>query len=211
MKCVLYRCYIIRTPKYKAGVTFIEMLLVVSLISVIGLTLYQSISNGVKIWEKSQRFIVDENVAIFFDKMIYDLRNALNYSLIAFEGRETRLAFAGIVTTAADKEGTVNQGYIHQIGRVEYFFDKAASRLSRRQANYSQATEGEFGLPRVLVDSLHSVKFSYHYGSAAQAETDVTSKADGMMPAAVKIDIEFLEETGKMRKMTGFIAVPVGI
>lgn len=193
----------------KLGVTFIEMLLVVSLLSMIGLTIYQSIAGGIKIWEKSQRFIIDEDVAIFLDKISQDLRNSLNYSLISFKGRETKIIFATIVLTAADKHATVTEGYIHQIGQVEYSFDKIQSSLLRRQANYSQATDEEFGPQRVMVSPLHSVRFSYYYGT--NGGTEIKRKAEGAMPSAVKVEIEFLEETGKMREVVRLIPVPVGV
>lgn len=191
------------------GFTLIEMLLVVSLLSVTGLAVYQSIANGMKIWERSRKFVVDEDISISIDKMSRDLRNALNYSLIPFKGEEIRIVFPTMVRTAADKEATVNSGDIDQVGRVEYSFDKMKSGLFRRQANYSQAVEGEFGPRRVLAGPLHSVNFFYYYDTGE--ETEIKRETEGVMPSALKIEIEFLEDTGKMRKIERLISIPIGI
>src|SRR3989338_2632588 len=66
----------------KKSFTLIEMLLVTSLMAMIGLAVYHSLVNGMKIWDASTRYTAEEDVALFFDKISQDIRSATNYSLI---------------------------------------------------------------------------------------------------------------------------------
>ena len=148
----------------KVGFTLVEVLLVVSLIAVIGAALYHTLSNGLKIWDRSQRFVIEEDILIFLDKIGQDVRNIFTYSQIGFEGKESYFAFPTTVRILADSKSDFTKGeYINQIGRVKYYFDKRKNRIGRKQANYSQALEGIFKENKVLCNSVTSLEFRYYY------------------------------------------------
>lgn len=194
----------------KKGFTFIEMALVVGLMSVVGLAGYKALSNGLRIWERTRDFSVDEDIAIFMSKLNVDLHNAFQYSLIAFEGKDDQIVFPTIVRTQMDKNVSGGQiDYIRQIGQVEYFFDKLNSRILRRQGNYSQAVDEERPQERTLVDSVDSVRFFYYYIDE-EGKADIKRRAEDVLPAAVAVKVEFKEKTGKKREVTRIINIPVG-
>lgn len=192
------------------GFTFIEMLLAVSLVGLISLALYQSLSNGLRIWKHAQRFVVEEDIGIFLEKISHDLRNTFQYSLISFDGKENKIAFPTIVRTLEDKKRAFGRtNYIDQIGKAEYSFDKAHKTIFRRQANYGQAMEEDYGVERLLVKPVHSLKFFYYYIEDGKYE-EKREVAD-LMPFAVRVEIEFFEDTGQKRIMERVIPLPVNL
>jgi prepilin-type N-terminal cleavage/methylation domain-containing protein len=192
------------------GFTFVEMLLAVSLVGLISLALYQSLSNGLRIWKHAQKFVVEEDIGIFLEKISHDLRNTFKYSLISFDGREKRIAFPTIVRTLQDKKRASGRtNYIDQIGKVEYSFDKAHKTISRRQANYGQAMEEEYGAERLLAKPVHSLRFLYYY--IEDGEYKEKRQATELMPVAVRVEIEFFEDTGKKRTVERVVPIPVNL
>jgi type II secretory pathway component PulJ len=189
--------------------TLTEMLLVVSLIAMVSLALYHSIANGLKIWDRSQRFRVEEDIAFFLDKLGVDVHNTFAYSSIPWEGKENEISFPTIVRTLKDKH--ISSGridYVEQIGKVEYLFDKINFALYRRQANYGQAVKKRFGPWQVLAHPVRSVRFSY----LSKGEDNGVWERDTqeILPTAVRVDIELVEDSGEIRRITRLISIPAG-
>ncbi len=171
--------------------TLIEALLVVSLISLIGLALFHTFSDGMKVWDKSKRLSLEEDIAIFWDKIGYDLQNSFAYSQLPFHGEETRLHFATRVNLLSND----NNQSIQQIGQVEYVFDPARQAVYRRQANYGQALKNNFSTERLLVRQVHSLRFLYYYKEG----TDFVfrNKIENTIPRAVSVELEYTDSWGQ--------------
>ncbi len=184
--------------------TLLEVLIVVSLIAMIALALYHSLTNGLRIWDKSRQLVVEEDVAIFFDKIRHDLDNTFWYSKIKFEGTEERCSFPTIVHVALDAE---RMSYQDQLGNVEYYFDGLAKKIYRRQASYGEALNGEFGPPQILAKDISRVKFQYIY--LTEDEAKYSEQVLEVMPAAIDIEVEFSDRDGR-RSFHKVIDIPIG-
>ncbi|HSV43921.1 MAG TPA: hypothetical protein VLJ10_05135, partial [Candidatus Bathyarchaeia archaeon] len=77
----------------KISFTLIELLLVASLLSLISVSLYQALSNGLRVWQYTRRLSVEEDVMIFLDKLSADLRNSFDYSLFFFDEGKNYVSF----------------------------------------------------------------------------------------------------------------------
>ena len=144
--------------------TIVEMLLVISLLSMISVAVFHAFVNGLKIWEKSYEARGEEDIFIFLDKLNRDLHNALAYSLVSFEGKESLISFPAIVRTPQDPRISHGENvYIEQIGKIRYYFDSANNRICREQANYSQALNNEFAYEEILARDVQSLRFRYEY------------------------------------------------
>ena len=178
------------------------------LLSLIGLALYKSLANGIKVWERSQRLVKEEDVALFFEKLTQDLRNTYVYSRIKFEGNELRFSFPAYVKTLADARGHSPRGeYIEQMGRVEYAFDPIKDIVYKRQANYGQALDNHYQPEQVMVRSVDRVKFNYYYWT--QKEELYSQDVLEVPPSGVEVELEFSDKMGR-RSMRKFIEIPVG-
>ena len=178
--------------------TLVEAVLIVSILSVIGLALFHSFSDGIKIWERSRQFFAEEDVAIFFDKIEHDLKNCFFYSQIPFEGKEERLRFATRVKAFQPGEG---------MGSVEYYFDPFKQNIYRREANYGQALKNYFSKERLLASHLQSVRFFYY--SAESHESNFQDQLNDVIPRAILIEVEFLDRRG-LRVLKKMINIPLG-
>ena len=171
--------------KHKKSFTLIELLLVVSILAMISLALFNSLADGLKIWERSRKFVVHEDVAILFDKIGGDLRNCFSYSKIPFVGKVNRIRFAARVKDLK----TMDQNQLaEKIGGVEYYFDSTQKSLYRRQASYGRALKGEFREGRALLNSVESLRFSYYY---AQGKEIILKEEADSLPRAVGVEVQF--------------------
>lgn len=191
----------------KRGFTMVEVLMVTAIFASIGLAVFSCLSNGLKLWTRSQQAIVEEDAVIFFDRFSTDLRNAFMYSQISFEGEQNRIAFPTVVYTSADQASSrASEGHVDQIGLVRYSFDASGGRIIREQGNYSQATRGALGPAKVEVSGVKEVKFRYFYPGST--DPFLTAQNDKVLPAGVEVEIRFSGEDEKMLKR--YVPIPAG-
>lgn len=106
-----------------------ELLVVVSILSVISLAVYSSMAGGVNIWKRVNATAGESRLILVWEKMQKDLRNTFDFRKIGFGGNGNEIYFPGLVSVKGEDEA------IHQeIGRVRYYFDK--SRLCREEMTY---------------------------------------------------------------------------
>ena len=190
------------------GFTLVEVLLVTALFATIGLAVFTCLSNGLKLWNKSQRLVVEEDAAIFFDRFSVDIRNAFLYSQIPFAGEESRVTFPTVVYTVADRASSrAHEGYVDQIGMVRYSFDRAQGMILREQANYSQATHGELGPAKVEVNGVTGFGLKYFYPGTS--EPSLTTGDDKPLPSGVEVEIRFSGEDGD-KILKRYVSIPAG-
>lgn len=198
------------THRSRKGFTFVEMLLVVSLLSVIGASLYQAIANGVRIWNRAHYFSVEEDVAVFMDKFRQDLRHSLEYSQLSWEAKDGReLSFPALIITRADKKVAGDRTlYVPQIGMVQYRFDGLDRALIREEANYGQALEEEYGRRQTLAQPVEDMKLFYIYKTDGQLKSE-SGLRTGVLPSAVVVELTFLDDTGARRTIQQQVNMPL--
>lgn len=193
----------------RQGMTLIEMLIVSSLIAGVSLLLYRGLVNGIKVWERSQRLFVEEDIAIFFDKFGLDLKNTFRNSLISPAGSLQKFSFPTIVRTPADpKSNWPKAEVIDQLGEVEYFFEPRSNCVYRRQADYSQAIRETFGEKKTMACSINNLSFKYMY--LTDQDNKFSQYLLEVFPSGIEVEIEFRD--GNISKtMTRYFAIPLSI
>jgi prepilin-type N-terminal cleavage/methylation domain-containing protein len=195
----------------RRGFTFIEMLLVTALMASLSLAIFLCLSNGLKLWQRTQQALLQEDVAIFFDKFSGDLRNAFSFSTLAIEGRENSFVFPTIVWMRTDR-GSVRaaEEFVDQLGRVRYEFNAADGVLTRQQANYSQGTRKVWAdtAPQVIFHGATEVRFKYFY--SGRKGDEFSTEAKGGLPSGVEVDVRY-KEGQEERTYQRFFPVPLGI
>ncbi len=192
----------------KYAMTFIEVLIVTALVSVVSLALYHGFSNGLKVWKRSQQVVVEENIIIFFEKITKDLQNAYKFSTITFQGNRSKFSFPVILpvkisSTLSNKESV----YAQQLARVEYYYDYNKETIFRREGNYGQALKDQYFEPRKVVEGVDGLMFKYYY----MTDNDEIYSEDILetIPSKIAVTIEFIDN-GYRRAMTKYIPVPIG-
>ncbi len=192
-----------RKTKLKKSFTLIELLLVTVLLSVVSLAMYAVFNNGIKIWQRVNRQLPQEEAVIFLDKFSRDLRNSFKFSTISFSGKETELGFATLLNSQRLQKTTV--------GRVTYSYDPQAQVLNRQQDDYSQVYSGGEGSSVRSLSNIRSVKFQYCTFDKENKKYlwyDEWAKDD--FPLAVRIDLE-IDDGRQVRKFTQVFGIPVAV
>lgn len=148
----------------RKGFTLVEILLVVSLVSVVGLALYSAFSNSLNIWDKINRDVPAENIDIFFDRIALDLRNCFIFSGMNFEGNNSHIAFPAIIKIQT------TSGVQEQIGQVSYLLNSRDNKIYRRQSNFSEVYQGKIGQERKWDSTVSSIRFYYYYYDSEDEE-----------------------------------------
>ncbi len=167
------------------GFTFIEILIVTMMMSVVSLAIYSAFNNGIKIWQRINRQLPQEDINIFFDKFTADLKNCVKLKNISFIGKADMLEFAGIVLSTRMEQASV--------GKLFYRFDRAAGNLRREQFDYSAVFTDEKNVTALTVDHIKSLKFLYY--NLDEEKKDVLWQEewlDDELPKAVRMEIEFI-------------------
>ena len=193
----------------RRGFTFIEIMLVTAIFATLSVAIFTCLSNGIKLWERGRQLMSEEDAAIFFDRFSSDLRNTFTYSKLAFIGGEYALEFPSVVWTPADRVSVrAYEERVDQMGKVRYEYDPEHGTVMRRQANYSQALQEQWGMDEVVVPEVKSLRFHYFYTVSKDPHMSVEEGAD--IPAGV--EVELIIPSGKEEKVfRRYITVPAGV
>lgn len=187
--------------KNKNGFTLIELLIVTALLAVISLAIYATFNSGVKIWQRVNKQIPEEDLDIFLEKFTLDLRNSFKFNGFNFLGEEKRFEFPTLVNSPWMNKKTV--------GKVSYLYDSESSIIKRNLLDFSQIYNGEEGTTQELLKNVKSLKFRYYLYDKEKKEylwQDEWLKED--LPLAVRIELEFGNGT-EIRKFTKTVNIPV--
>jgi len=165
------------------GFTLIELAVVAAMVVVVSLAMYAVFNNGIKIWQKINCPMQQEDLGIFFDRFTHDLRNSFKFSGIVFSGEAERLQFATLVNSPDMHKITV--------GGVVYYYDRGTRILSRQQMDYSQLYDNKEVPAQQALRNIKSLKFKYYSYDGGKKEylwEDEWAKEG--MPLAVRVEIE---------------------
>jgi hypothetical protein len=185
------------------------MLVVSAIMVVISMAIYATLSNGIKIWERTQETIAGEDLNIFFDRFSRDLRNAFAFEDIPFSGGRDSVAFATLVQSARLKNRTV--------GQVVYFYDGQGDILKKEERDFSHVFKEEEGVVKQALDDVRSLKFAYYFYDTLTkeyswleewSEKDAREKRLAPLPLAVRMSLE-LNNGDKDVYFTRTVNIPV--
>ena len=183
------------------GFTLIEMLIVTMLFAVISLAIYGAINNGIKVWLRINQAVVEEDIAIFFDKFAADLRNSLEFSQVNFLGSVEEVEFAALTDSQRLGKKT--------LGKIIYAYDPQAKILSRKVRDFAHLFEDKDGPVRQMLRDLKSLQFSYYlYDGEKKEYLWQDELVNAGLPLAVRIKLE-LEHGTQANIFTRTVNIPV--
>ena len=190
--------------RQKRGFTLIELCLVSLIASVIGLAVYFTFSNGMRIWQKANQKVVEEDLSIFFDRFALDARNCLKFSGLGFLGAKERLEIVSRVVSRGGFEPAP------AIGLVAYFYEPRSKALFREENDLSRIFEGKQGTVKGILENLNSLKFGYYFYDKEKKEYVWLEEAtlEGL-PLAVRIEFE-LDVQGSAGRFARTVSIPIG-
>jgi len=184
------------------GFTLIELMITAGMFLVVGLAVYFSLSNGVKVYKRVHVAAPQEDIYIFFDKITADLSNCLYHSRIKFVGERDSIQFATLVDLQIQDSGAQKT-----LGRISYTLDSYNEILLRRQDSYSQVYEDDEGPSKKMADSVKSFELSYYCWDQVNLQyewkgtwgVDMDEEATTILPLAVRIVVVFGDSSNPSR------------
>ncbi len=149
-----------RSWRKEQGFTLIELVVSLTIFSVISLPIYSSFAGGISVWRKAQEFSsVFQTARLLLDDMAMELKNAVKVSGTEFNGGPRRLTF---ITLRQGSHGASARTDT-QIAKVTFEVLRDPSgqgyALFRRQASNLKVR----GKAELMVGSLSSLDFQYTY------------------------------------------------
>jgi prepilin-type N-terminal cleavage/methylation domain-containing protein len=193
-------------PGRSRGFTFLEMLIALTIFSLIATSLYGALHGGIKLWtEENLQIAENQNLRVFFDTFTHDLRNAVPFSKIEPEFLEDKLVFPAFVRVVeADKTHM-------EIAKVRYTLDSQKKALTRSQAAVKEGFNIDDLKAVRLLDHLERLTFSYTEGlSKVTGEyewKDALDASDGW-PRAVKIQAVWKNKNGEQESFEKSVLIP---
>lgn len=145
----------------KSAFTFIELLIAITIFSIIAVSVYSVFNAGIRIWLRTNP-IVEDNQAmrIYFNMASLDLKNAVTYTNTGtnFEGEPKRISFMALIDTADDKTP------LHtELSRVVYCFDKDAKAIKRLVAAKEDGLDEAYAKGQELLRGAKEEDFGFEY------------------------------------------------
>jgi type II secretory pathway pseudopilin PulG len=185
------------------GFTFVEIIIVMILVSIISLGIFATLNNGLKIWQKASQRLLTEDLNIFFDKFRSDVKNCFKFTGINFLGSEESLELTAIVNSPNLSVSTV--------GKIIYLYDNADKLLQREVKDFSQIYNGQDGIVTLRLNNIKSLKFEYYYYDKKRNEylweKEWTGKSD--LPLAIRLTLQ-LNTSDQDNKFIKTVSIPAG-
>lgn len=187
----------------RSAMTLIELLVTMTILSVISTAIYASLNSGLKIWKRVNQQMTHEDLDIFFDRFGHDLRNCARFTFtgIQFTGTSERVEFSATIN---------NPRWVGDVvGRVTYAYDRDAKTLTRTQQDYSQIYSGEESSKTQSIPDLRAAKFHYYiYDKETKLYSWQEDFLEGDFPTAVRIELE-LGDGLQIQNFTKTVGIPI--
>lgn len=179
-----------------------ELLIAVSIFSVIALCLYSVFSGGIRIWKRQEEgFVYNHSVRLAFDSMAGELRNAINYSQPGNTGLDAEAA-QGLKFSGDGKSLTFTTLIGGEIAKVDYVFEETADkkgRLIRKIVFQKEGFKEENQKDNILIEGLEDLAFEYAYKASGEEPLPVwkdswakeAQNTESKIPQGVRITLTF--------------------
>lgn len=173
------------------GFTFIELVIVSSVLAIVMLAIYSSFISGMRLWERSKNLSQHERKAIIgLEKFSSQLRQAIDFPSIGFNGTKNILSFPLILKEK--EEGRTAE----EIVKVTFEFDPGNKSLKKSIERYKDILsegEGKKVKTEVFLVGIEDVVFAYYYFDVSRPvpwTEEWAAEAEKPIPMAVKITIK---------------------
>jgi prepilin-type N-terminal cleavage/methylation domain-containing protein len=164
----------------KRSFTFLELIIVVTIFSILSLAVYGTFNSGLRLWQRIQdKSLLQRKVLLGMERISKDLHQALNFSKIGFSAKTTEIVFAVL-------DGD-------EILKVTYFLE--AQDLYYREENFRDVIAEKKNNAKLkrLLSGIENLKFSFAYEEAGKEQyswKDTWEKTEGSPPLVIKIELK---------------------
>lgn len=142
-----------------AGLTLVELLVAVALLSVVAAAAIGMIGGGLSVWQRARDHAVfDQSLLLALESVRRDLHNVQPFRMIAFEGTYDTLSFPVLL-----EAGTIEETRVREVGQRGYYLDSGRRILCRGQVPYRRARATSWKTTcQPLATGVERVRFWYY-------------------------------------------------
>ena len=182
----------------RGGLTFIEMLVALALLTLVAGAIAATLSGGLSVWQRAQTVGTrDQELQVAFLQLQHDLHGARRFAPIPFEGAYDAVSFPALVTTerplpraqAKDPRQAEEEDMV--LGRLGYFFDSGHRCVCRSSFEYRDVRLKRVkDACRPLLTDVERARFAYYgWDDASAGYGWVSNWCSPAPPLAVKIEV----------------------
>ncbi|MDO8535926.1 MAG: prepilin-type N-terminal cleavage/methylation domain-containing protein [Candidatus Omnitrophota bacterium] len=158
----------------KKGFTFIELIIAVTIFSIIAVSIYSVFRAGVRLWSRTNPLIqANQSTRYFFNTISKDLKNSVSYNAVSpgvktfgssdekkanFEGDEQRISFMTLV----DVSGPTSPPHT-ELARVVYSFDRSKNVVKRAVATKAEGLSEDHAKYANILNNIDDKDFGFEY------------------------------------------------
>jgi type II secretion system protein J len=197
---------------YAQGLSFLELLLAITIFTIVAVGIYSTFGAGLSTWRKTQKAQnLYQDIRLFLDKIEQDLENAVIYSdseraeYFNFEGEGNKISFFSLVPTFQAIP------YHPELKRITYIFDESTHTLQRLEQKFSDFAQGSGSQEaEQIIAQIYNLNFFYCYLDEDAIPpykwmNNWNSEQD--IPQGVKVELEIAAEKLPFAK---YIFIPNG-
>ena len=199
----------------RSGFTMVELLISLTIFATVAIALYTAFSLGVSVWRRTESGIdLHQDVRVKLERVAKDLRNAVVYSGIPFEGDGSRLAFASLVMHS----GPEAERRYPRVCKVVYSVEtdeESGNALTRVLAGSESGFDEEAATAdrESFINNVEEFSVKYAYAGEDPAEYDWRQDWGGEgLPRGIEIDLSINDASDEKDALTfkKRIFIPVG-
>ena len=174
---------------YKKGMSFVEMLVVLTIMVIVSVGIYGMLNSGITIWQRTFEINFEEDVRIFFDRLRADLSKYVPFDSMNFEANKTSLGFSIIESLPynAPWAGKKNEMPINQIAYVKYIYKGAYDRVEKHVSNMFNKKVNE----KIVFRNVRKFDISYFVKDKKGKIVEVDKLAGKQKPQMVKVEFQY--------------------
>jgi prepilin-type N-terminal cleavage/methylation domain-containing protein len=168
------------------GFTLIEMVVSLTIFSVISLSVYSAFAGGLSVWRKAKEFSsIYQTARLLLDQMALELKNSVKVSSTEFKGGPRMISF---ITLRQGNQGT-SPSKDSQIAKVTFEVLRDPSGQGYALFRRHTSSLKKRGEAELMVGSLSSLDFQYTYknGTGMLEPWTKVWKMNDEIPLGVKI------------------------
>ena len=156
------------------GFTFIELIIAITIFSIIAVSIYSVFKAGVRLWSGTNPLIqANQSTRYFFNTISTDLKNSVSYNAIStglktfgsseeksanFEGEEQKISFMTLVDVSG--AGVLSHA---ELARVIYYFDKSKKTVKRAVAMKAEGLSEPLAKVADILNDIDDKDFGFEY------------------------------------------------
>ena len=197
---------------FNTAFTFIELLIALTIFSIIAASIYYTLNAGIKVWQRGN-ILIEENqrMRIFFDMISKDMINIVSFSGIPSEWAEESISFHTIIDVSSAAKPH------RELVRRIYYFDAQKSELKRGRVIQKEDFDEKYVDEKVLLDNLEDISFEYAYESGEEYEWKDEwefgdeDEGEDIIPRGVKIKVKLKNGAeDKEKTFEKIVFIPIG-